>query len=72
MPKVDFCFSGYVRGAFVDTAVDINGKTVSVEDWTSKQLSKSLNSGKLFILLADHLYESCDTEVELFDFDAPI
>jgi hypothetical protein len=69
MPKIDFCFSGYVRGANVTEVTDANGKQVSVSDLDAKTLAKKLESGELFISLGDHLYENRKGEIELFDFD---
>jgi hypothetical protein len=68
MPKLDLCFSGWLRGADIKKATDQNGKTIDVVGMPADELAKKLNAGELFISLGDHLYNSNDSEIEMFDF----
>lgn len=70
MPKIDFCFSGWVRGANISKATDVEGNTVDVSTMEAGELAMKLEHGKLFISLGDYLYESHKNEVELTDFEA--
>lgn len=70
MPRVDFCFQGYVLGASVDKATDVNGKEVDVSKMNAKTLADKLEKGELFISLGDHLYEGRKNECKLHDFQA--
>lgn len=69
MPKIDFCFQGYVRGAEVEKATNINGKEVNVSKMKAETLVKKLTNGELFISLGDYLYDSHKNECELHDFE---
>lgn len=68
MPKLDFSFSGYVRGAEIDTATNAAGERVDVSKLAGEQLAQKLEQGELFISLGDHLYRSGKSEIEIFDF----
>jgi hypothetical protein len=68
MPKIDFCFSGWVRGAHVSKATTPEGVEIDVSGLTSAELVSRLSKGELAISLADHLYES-DAEIEIFDYE---
>ena len=64
MPKVDFCFSGWVRGAEITQAGDTD-----VSDMSSEELTEKLKKGELCISLGDYLYDNNDaSEIEI-DFD---
>jgi hypothetical protein len=66
---INFCFQGWVRGAKVTTAINAQGKTVDVSKLKSATLVKKLHKGELFILLADHLDDNTDVEIEIHDYD---
>ena len=68
IPRVDFSFQGFVRGARIREATDEKGKKVSVVGWSDKRLAKTLNTGKMFISLGDYLYEGSKNEIEMLDF----
>lgn len=68
MPKIDFSFQGWVRGAEVTEATDVEGETVDVSAMDADTLAKKLQAGELFISLGDYLYESRKNEIEMFDF----
>ena len=70
MPKIDLCFSGWVRGVEVSKASNDNGEAVDVSNMEADELARKLEKGELFISLGDHLYEGDDEEVCLFDFEA--
>mgnify|MGYP003332393566 CR=1 FL=1 len=69
MPKIDLCFSGWVRNAEVVKATTVDGKAVDVTDMESSELASKLRAGELFVSLAELLDETDDTEIELFDFE---
>lgn len=69
MPKIDFCFSGWVRGAEIETATDCEGKKVDVSNMDSSVLASKLEKGELFISLGDYLYDNRENEIEIFDFE---
>jgi hypothetical protein len=69
MPKISFCFSGWVNGANIKQATDQNGKSVDVSTMSPSELSQKLTDGELFISLGDHLYANEDAEIEMFDFN---
>ena len=70
MPKIDLCFSGWVRGVEVSKASNDNGEAVDVSNMEADELARKVEKGELFISLGDHLYEGDDEEVCLFDFEA--
>lgn len=70
MPKIDFCFSGWVRGVNVTEATDDEGNTVDVSKMDAGDLARDLENGKLFISLGDYLYQNRKSEIELTDFEA--
>lgn len=70
MPKIDFCFQGWVRGANIHTATNKEGKEVDVSWMSEERLAQRLNEETLTISLGDHLYKSRDAEIEIFDFAA--
>jgi hypothetical protein len=70
MPKIDFCFQGFVRGAEVTTVTNAEGEKVDVSKMTSVDLADGLDHGGLFLALGDYLYDNCkDVSIELFDFE---
>jgi hypothetical protein len=69
MPQIDFCFSGWVRGAKITRATDVEGKKVDVSKMESSVLASKLTKGELFISLGDYLYDNRDNEIEMFDFE---
>jgi hypothetical protein len=68
-PKIDLCFSGWIRGVEVTQASNNKGKKVDVSKMSAKELVRKLIAGKLFVSLGDLLYEGDDEEVEMFDFE---
>jgi hypothetical protein len=69
MPKIDFCFSGWLRGVNIDHVTDAEGNSIDVSSLTSEELIERLESGKLFISLSGSLNCSNeDEEVEIFDY----
>lgn len=69
MPKIDFCFSGWVRGVEIKEATDVEGNKVDVSEMSSEVLADKLEAGELFISLADNLHNGKDEEVQIFDFE---
>jgi hypothetical protein len=69
MPKIDLCFSGWLRGANVEQALDANGDIVDVSGMDSEELVRKLNASALFVSLASCLGDNDEEEVELFDFE---
>ena len=70
MPQIDLCFSGWVRGAEVSKATDINGEAVDVSEMPAKELVEKLSTGKLFVTLGDYLYDNHrEAEIEIFDYE---
>ena len=71
MAKIDLCFSGWVRGADIDWATNVNGEKVCVANLPAEELARKLEAGELFVSLGDYLYNSNDdAEIQLFDFEA--
>ena len=71
MPRVDFNFQGYIKGALVEELYHLpTGDTVDVTGKTSEEVADLLQDGKHSSALGDHLYESDDSEIELSDFEA--
>ena len=69
MPKVDFCFQGFVRGAEVSTATNTEGEKVDVSGMTSTELANKLEAGDLFLSLGDYLYDDHkEASIEIHDF----
>ena len=67
--KIDFCFSGWVRGANIRWATDKDHKEIDISNMPAQELASKLQSGELHISLGDYLYERHDdVEIELFDF----
>lgn len=69
MPKMNFNFQGYIDGASITEASDVNGETVDVSEMSASELGQKLNAGDLFISLGDYLYESDDAEIEITAFE---
>ena len=69
MPKIDFCFSGWVRGAEIKEATDAEGQTVDVSAMDGETLADKLQKGELLIALGDYLYDNKDSEIEITDFE---
>jgi len=69
MPKIDFCFSGWVRGCTVSVATDAEGKDVDVSQMDASELVDKLHNGELFISLADNLHNGKEEEIEIFDYE---
>lgn len=70
MPKIDFCFSGWVRGAAVTKITTAAGNEQDVTGEDAESVAKNLEAGEYFISLGDYLYDnSHKCEIELFDFD---
>jgi hypothetical protein len=72
MPKIDFDFRGYVRGANITEATNADGEKVDVSKMSGTELQNRLNDGELCITLGDHLYESSKNEIEMLDFEATL
>lgn len=70
MPKLDFCFEGWVCGAEIKTATDTEGNTVDVSNMSARSLADALNKGKLFIPLGNFLYNNSDANIEMSRFKA--
>ena len=68
MPKISFAFEGYCRTT-VETATDVDGKTVNVESMSAEELCKKLEDGDLFISIGDHIYKSRKSEISITDFE---
>lgn len=68
MPTLDFSFSGYVRGAEIDTATNAAGERMDVSHFAGDQLAVKLEQGELFISLGDHLDGGGKSEIEIFDW----
>jgi hypothetical protein len=69
-PVIDFCFSGWVRGATITEANNADGETVDVSTMPAEELAEKLECGELFIALGNYLYASRKNEIEIFDFEA--
>jgi hypothetical protein len=70
MPRIDLCFSGWVRGVEVTEAMNVaNFETVVVANMSPGELVGKLQSGELAISLKDCLEaDSKAGEIQLFDF----
>jgi len=71
MPKINVCFQGWINGGCVDHAMSKFGEHVDVSGMDSESLVQKLESGELTIYLGDILYNNDDSNIKLFDFDAP-
>lgn len=70
MPRVDFSFQGWVRGAEITSAMDNNGNDVDVSEMDPRVLADKLEKGVLSISLGDYLYkDNTDAEIEIFDYE---
>lgn len=69
MPSIDFNFTGWVCGAMVTEATDIDGKTVDVREMPVNELCRKLREGKLTISLGEFLYENTKADIEMSDFE---
>ena len=70
MPKIDFTFTGWVRGALITEAADTEGNKVDVSQMPPTELEQKLSAGDLTISLGTHLYESDKADIEMTDFEA--
>lgn len=79
MPKIDFNFQGYIRGADVEAVYEIiSGREVDVRNKSAKDVVAKLNDGTWSLALVDFLpgnFESqhvdiADSEIELHDYEA--
>jgi hypothetical protein len=70
MPKIDLCFSGWVRGVEVTEAMSVaNFETVSVANMSPGELIGKLQSGELAISLENCLAADSEAgEIQLFDY----
>jgi hypothetical protein len=66
MPKISFCFSGWVVGANIRSATDDQGNDVDVTGLTSKELVKKLKAGELIISLSSSLNDNDDYDTTFF------
>jgi len=73
MPKIDLCFSGWIRGVEVTKATDVAMLTdVSVANMSVEELVSALESRKLVIGLEECLEANhAEDHIELFDFAVP-
>lgn len=70
MPRIDFSFQGWIRGATITHCYDPHAhKRVDVSGMTAAELVQKLNKGELTTALGDHLYSNAAAEIEIFDFD---
>jgi hypothetical protein len=70
-PQIDFCFEGWIKGAKVYFAHEVeSGKIIDVSKMSSSELAKKLNTGELLIDLGSYFDDgSCQEEVvQLRDF----
>lgn len=72
MPKINFCFSGWINDANITTCANADGNQVDVSQMTPDELIQKLNSGELFLSLKESLNNSDSEEIEIFDFSKPI
>ena len=74
MPRIGFCFSGYVNGANVTTVrVNKTGQTLDVSHRLTTEIVANLQSGRWSIVLGDFLYSNRDdAEIEFSDFQNSI
>jgi hypothetical protein len=70
MPKVDFCFQGWVRGAEIkEVTITETGNKLDVTDVDPQTLIANLDSGVWCISLGDYLYSNRKSEIEMHDFE---
>ncbi len=70
MPNIDLCFQGWVRGADMETATDVNTmEEVDVSSMSATELIKKIDDGILCISLNDALDVSSKIEIEIFDIE---
>jgi hypothetical protein len=71
MPKIDLCFQGWLRGAEINNVtVTATGEYLDVSECNAEEITNKLAAGEWTIALGDHLYDSDDAEIEVFDFTA--
>lgn len=74
MPKVDFNFQGWVRGADIKTVTVQNPYTgnlvkTDVSHADPADVAHKLATGEYMISLGDFLYDNRKSEIELTDFE---
>ena len=71
MPRIDFSFQGWIRGADVTHCIDPKtGERVDVSSYTALELAQKLQKGDLTVALGDYLYDDRrEAEIEIFDYD---
>jgi len=70
MPKISFCFSGWVNGANVSVVMDVaSGQEVDVTDLTVNEVVERLLSGEWALSLWDGMNNCDSSEAELFDYE---
>ena len=69
VPKIDFNFHGYIRGAEINSVTDSGGNTLDVSGLSADRLAAGLEDGEFFISLSDYLLTSRKNEVTLEDFE---
>ena len=70
MPRIDLCFSGWLRGVEVNKASDVQGQVVDVSEMPTDELVRKLKAGELFVSLGE-LLDECNRgeEIELSEFE---
>lgn len=70
MPRIDLCFSGWLRGVEVKQASDVQGQVVDVSEMPTDELVRKLKAGELFVSLGE-LLDECNRgeEIELSEFE---
>ncbi len=66
MPKINFCFQGYINDVSLKFAFNAEGHSVNVTEMTDEELANKLTNGELFISLKDFLEQA--QEIELHDY----
>lgn len=73
MAKIDFNFSGWVRGADVTKVTVVETLTdLDVSDKSASEIIEQIRSGVWSISLGDYLYENKDSEIEVSDFEESV
>lgn len=71
MPKITFSFSGWVRNAPVERALEVaTGNEIDVSQMSSEELMAKLEAGELAISFAEAYGNSSDVDIEIGDYSA--
>ena len=70
MPRIDFSFSGWVRGADIKEATDTKiMKVVDVSEMSAAELIAKIKNKEMIISFSEAYVDAHEVELDLFDME---